>query len=73
MAAVKKPSRVWYYKPGGWLSWMPFGTGHDEYARQTFWFGVGPLTGVVVVAYKNCGSEECESYMREWMAEEDET
>lgn len=49
--------RIWFRPPGKWSGW-PMGFGHDEFARKTIWFGSW-LTGVIVIAYANCGEQEC--------------
>jgi hypothetical protein len=52
-----KTSPIWFLPPARWTG-CPAGTGHDEFARKTVWFGSW-LTGVVVIAYRNCGEPEC--------------
>lgn len=59
-AAGMRTSRVWFYRPGAWTGW-PMGLGHDEFARKTVWFGSW-LTGAVVIAYQDCGEQECYDY-----------
>src|SRR5690349_6592163 len=69
---IKKPGRVWYYRPGSWSGLWPVFIGHDEWARRTLVLGLGWLTGVVVIAYRDCGDPECEADMRRRVAEDEE-
>ncbi len=56
---VYYPSNFWFWKPEARiLSPFPFMIGHDEYARKTLVIGF-PFTGRVIIAYKDCQSEEC--------------
>lgn len=53
------PSKVWFWKPEARiLRPFPFWIGHDEYARKTLVLGY-PFTGRVIIAYKDCQSDEC--------------
>jgi hypothetical protein len=46
----EKPGRrVWFYKPGSWVTWHPIYFGADEWCRRTVVLGSW-LTGCIVVA-----------------------
>ena len=59
--------RIWFRGPGKWYGW-PMGFSHAEFARKTIWFGSW-LTGVIVIAYADCGDEECIRYRDEMLEE----
>lgn len=66
-----RPSRwPWYYAPGDWTSWKPVSLGGDEFCRRTLVFGLGWITGVLVIPLRECrGCEICGPHVLDglWM------
>ena len=53
--------RIWFWRPQwhwfGWRTLIPFGYGHDEFARRVLIFG-WTITGRILIAVWSCGDPE---------------
>jgi len=69
LEVARAKSRVWFYAPQfywfGVGALSPILINHDEYARRTLVIG-WTITGRIIFAIGECGSEECKQ-----LAEED--